>query len=738
MKEKIYKTIGGIPFIRKYQAVLILVLLGFSVVFFSYCWYAYQTYQTIKRESALLSYQKAYRNFFEISSNAILGFEGGGTKPQLARFQTSLLGVLEKIDFLHKEMGINEWDSEARLLFNEKSLSFLVQDVNPQDSPQKQLFSLGLTLQEKAQLSMQKVFFSDASLTLEEKMLWLFQLGFLYIPDITVLMSQGIFLPDTEIFKNKDKWLDQITYLEYTIRFWDKALGYFWVEDSELESVYIDFSSRLKDVLFYIRSLEEKQDFVKEDIEKLMPLINEMYSLLFRFWDTVIDKSNAFILDKKNALFFNLGSVISISLFLFTLGASLGFYFIRQASYGYQELYHKIYKFAHGDFSLRIAVDYEDEIGKVCVAYNKMADYVEHLINDLKKLLDAIRRFGDGDFSVRVKIEENSDSEVTHVALSFNQMAESFGSIITQLRELGINLAISAEQITDTSKQQEVNITDQEATTREISVTAHEILSTAKEFANTVDQISQVAEETAIMASSGKENLGKMEEAMRQMVGASQNIASKLAILNEKAGNITNIITTITKVADQTNLLSLSASIEAEKAGEYGRSFSAIAREIRRLADLVAFATLDIEKIVAEIMSAVSSSVLGVDDFTQEIRDGVSLVSNVGGQLSEIIERVQSLNKRFDIVNQGMRTQAKGADQINEGILNLNRATRDTSNSLASFRHTLQGLAEAANDIKDAVDRIKKHSLEELTASLDKLQSRNQADSHRKEKIEQR
>ena len=92
---------------------------------------------------------------------------------------------------------------------------------------------------------------------------------------------------------------------------------------------------------------------------------------------------------------------------------------------------------------------------------------------------------------------------------------------------------------------------------------------------------------------------------MRQVMDAAGSINAKLAVLNEKAGNINQVVTTITKVADQTNLLSLNAAIEAEKAGEYGRGFAVVATEIRRLADQTAVATYDIEQMVKEIQSAV-------------------------------------------------------------------------------------------------------------------------------------
>ena len=98
---------------------------------------------------------------------------------------------------------------------------------------------------------------------------------------------------------------------------------------------------------------------------------------------------------------------------------------------------------------------------------------------------------------------------------------------------------------------------------------------------------------------------------MGQVVDASAAINSRLATLSEKATNIGMVVTTITKVADQTNLLSLNAAIEAEKAGDYGRGFGVVATEIRRLADQTAVATSDIEQIVKEMQSAVAAGRYG-------------------------------------------------------------------------------------------------------------------------------
>jgi methyl-accepting chemotaxis protein WspA len=323
----------------------------------------------------------------------------------------------------------------------------------------------------------------------------------------------------------------------------------------------------------------------------------------------------------------------------------------------------------------------------------------------LTDLTKAAKNLASGNLSVRVPIKDND--EVGQVGFAFNQMAESFQNLIGQLQWTGIQLTTSTTEIAATAKQQETTIVEQEATTKEIATTAREISATAKDFAKTMNEVNIGAEQTSALASAGKAGLERMEAIMRQMVDAAGNISSKLAILNEKAGSITGIITTIAKVADQTNLLSLNAAIEAEKAGEYGRSFAVIAREIRRLADQTANATLDVEKMVNEMVSAVSAGVMGVDKFSEEINTGVRQVSEVGEQLSKIIEQVQQQTASFEAVNQGMQAQSLSAEQIKGSINQLSEAAQQTTESIRQFHTTIEQLNNAAQEMQNAVSKIK-------------------------------
>ncbi|NJK66305.1 MAG: methyl-accepting chemotaxis protein [Microcoleus sp. SU_5_3] len=321
-------------------------------------------------------------------------------------------------------------------------------------------------------------------------------------------------------------------------------------------------------------------------------------------------------------------------------------------------------------------------------------------------VVDVAEKMSIGDLTAEVEVSDSKD-EISKLQSSFRSMNRGLAVLIKQAQKSVIQITASATQIAASGKQLEATVNEQATSTNEVVATAREIAATSGKLVKTMDEVSHMSETTAREASAGQKELGRMENTMKQLANATVSISSKLGIISEKANNINSIVTTITKVADQTNLLSLNAAIEAEKAGEYGMGFAVVAREIRRLADQTAVATLDIENMVKEMQSAVSTGVMEMDKFTNEVSRGMDDIRKISVQLAQIIEQVQSLTPRFDSVNRGMENQSEGAQQISETMSQLAEVSLQTADALREINSSISQLNEAAQGLRSEISRFK-------------------------------
>jgi len=275
--------------------------------------------------------------------------------------------------------------------------------------------------------------------------------------------------------------------------------------------------------------------------------------------------------------------------------------------------------------------------------------------------------------------------------------------ITDPMADLSINLTSNATQIASSAVHQQANVTALMASSNQIASAAKEISATSQELLRAMTEIGDAAEKTAGLAREGRQGLKGMDGSMKTLSSATGSISSKLATIHKKASRINSVVTVITKVADQTNLLSLNAAIEAEKAGEAGAGFAVVAREIRRLADQTAVATLDIEQIVEEMQEAVASGVEEMRDFSDAVDGGIGAADSLRGQFGEIIERVESMSPRYDTVQQGMQNQSVGAKQISEAMWQLTETARQTSDSVNDLNEVSRQLHEAVRILKERI-----------------------------------
>ena len=346
----------------------------------------------------------------------------------------------------------------------------------------------------------------------------------------------------------------------------------------------------------------------------------------------------------------------------------------------------------------------------LCVAVTAAYMLSRSLNDRISQVMNVANTISSGDFSEGILCDRIDNDEIGQLMTSFQKMTQTLNGLLSQVQNASRQVSTSCLQISRSGNQLDGTVTEQITSTTQVTSAAQKIATTSEQLVRTMEGVVVLSQATAHTASTNQTDLIQMEGTMRRLADSTQSISTKLGTISEKANNINAIVATITKVADQTNLLSLNAAIEAEKAGEYGLGFSVVAKEIRRLADQTAIATIDIEQMVKEMQSAVSMGVMEMDKFSQEVSQGVGSVGSIITQLGTVIEQVKDLTPRFNAVNQGMELQSEAAQQISHSMVQLNQTSQQTADSLSSIKGAIADLTRAEQDLQREISRFKVRS----------------------------
>ena len=299
-----------------------------------------------------------------------------------------------------------------------------------------------------------------------------------------------------------------------------------------------------------------------------------------------------------------------------------------------------------------------------------------------------------------------ANDETGALLQAIQTMSNDLRGLIGRIQESSSTLIATANAMQATSTGQQEVVANFGASTSEAAAAVKQISSTSHELVRTMNEVNDMASRTGARAEEGRVNLDGMDTTMQELAKSTASFGAKLATINERATTINRVVGTMTKVANQTNLLSLNAALEAERAGEYGLGFRVVAREISRLADQTAVAALDIEAMVKEMQLSVKAGVIEMQSFSTQVHDGVSKIGEISSKLGEIISAVQGISGRFGQVTEGMRAQSQGAEQIREAMTRLSDGAERTAASLSEFNSATSKLHSAVGELSGEVSRF--------------------------------
>jgi len=324
----------------------------------------------------------------------------------------------------------------------------------------------------------------------------------------------------------------------------------------------------------------------------------------------------------------------------------------------------------------------------------------------LRQAADMADAISGGDLTVPIADCPTAD-EVGVLFRSLQAMRSQLATLLGEVKRAGVTLDTSVHELSASSREQALAAQRFGESTSEIAAAARQISATGRDLNRTMGEVDGAVRETNEFAGASRTGLAAADATIRGLAEGTESIAAKLARISERAEAITAVVTTIAKVADQTNLLSVNAAIEAEKAGEEGKGFLVVAREIRRLADRTAAATLDIEAIVREMQGAVGAGVMEMDRFAQNVRHGVDRIVDSSRQMGEIIERVEANGERFRVVAEGVDAQSSGAATISSSLSELVASAKRSAEGAEEFTRTAAELQRASGSLRNSVGRFR-------------------------------
>jgi twitching motility protein PilJ len=336
--------------------------------------------------------------------------------------------------------------------------------------------------------------------------------------------------------------------------------------------------------------------------------------------------------------------------------------------------------------------------------YEKEAGQNEQNQNAILRLLDELADLADGDLTTEATVTEDFTGAI---ADSINFAIDQMRSLVTSINETAVRVAGAAQEtqatamhLADASEHQAQEIAGASAAINEMAVSIDQVSSNAAESA-------AVAERSVAIAKKGAEIVQSTIRGMDNIREQIQETAKRIKRLGESSQEIGDIVSLINDIADQTNILSLNAAIQASMAGDAGRGFAVVADEVQRLAERSSAATKQIEALVKTIQTDTNEAVISMEQTTSEVVSGARFAQDAGVALEEIENVSKNLADLIQNISNAARQQSSSAGHISNTMNVIQEITSQTSAGTNATAKSIGKLAELANQLKNSVAGFK-------------------------------
>ena len=324
----------------------------------------------------------------------------------------------------------------------------------------------------------------------------------------------------------------------------------------------------------------------------------------------------------------------------------------------------------------------------------------------LLSLSQAARRIAtEGDLNQ--KLEIHSSDEIGQLAQSFQAMVERLRSIPTAISGSVQELTSAVDALSTLTCGQADSLQRQASGLAEASATTQEIRQTSTVASTKAETVLQVAVKAEELSASGQRAIEASIDGLQGIRGQVEAMVGRVNDLSRRMTTVGEILERVKDLADQSNMLALNAAIEATKAGEYGKGFGVVAREIRSLADQTLQSANRIREILGEIQDAIRTTVDASQEGTRKVESGLEQIRNSGDSLRGITQIVDQSSQAARQIVASVNQQNAGIAQISTAILSLNAAMQDALKGVRQAEQSAVHVRGTSNRLSELVSSFK-------------------------------
>ena len=374
---------------------------------------------------------------------------------------------------------------------------------------------------------------------------------------------------------------------------------------------------------------------------------------------------------------------------------------------------------ASGDLQVQAELESDGGTGALAHAFNQMIILLRGMIRDeqearayvemrVQEYLEYESRVAQGDLTALLDVDDAEwldDDALTVLGRQLNITTTSLKEMILRIREASGQLSTTSTEILAATTQQASGSSEQAAAISQATITVDEIQAIVEQMVLRSQNVADMAKRSVEVTQTGQEVVRETIAGMENIKMRVEGIAENILALSEKNRQIGDIITTVSDIASQSNMLALNASVEAARAGEQGKGFAVVALEVRNLAEQSKQATAQIATILSEIQTATNASVMATEEGTKGVEEGVRLVA----QTEEVIQHLagvitESAGAAVQMVAGGQQ-QSSGIEQIALAMGNINQATAQSLASTRQAERAAQDLNGLAHSLAETVEQ---------------------------------